>query len=174
MATELAVAFYGMSGPHVSRLFASCEACGRGLQKTNIVKDFHKDLLRGISYLPDEWLGQTAYRPLALDGAPVAWKRLVIDDVLADLREATQYVLALPYRVKGYRIASLLCLFPAYQTLLRAAEEARKLFTADHNFKITRFTMLNCIRDARSLVNDNEAVLAYSRAAEEAIGSLLG
>jgi hypothetical protein len=98
----------------------------------------------------------------------------VLGDVLAELREATQYVLALPYRVKGYRVASLLCLFPAYQTLLRAAEQADKLFTVEHSFKINRFTMLNCIRDARSLVNDNEAVLAYSRAAEEAIDSLLG
>lgn len=174
LATEMAVAFYGLSGPHVGRLFATCEACGRGLQKTNIVKDFRKDLSRGVSYLPDEWLRQADYQPLGLAGAPASWKRLVIDDVLADLRDATQYVLALPYRVTGYRIASLLCLFPAYQTMLRAAEQARKLFTADHNFKITRFTMLNCIRDARSLVNDNTAVLAYSRAAEEAIGSLLG
>jgi hypothetical protein len=66
-----------------------------------------------------------------------------------------------------------LCLFPAYQTLLRAAERGNSLFTADHNMKISRFTMMNCIRDARNLVRDNEAVLAYSRAAEEAIDSLL-
>lgn len=174
LATELAVAFYGMSGPYVGRLYATCEACGRGLQKTNIVKDFRKDLARGVSYLPDEWLRQADYQPLALAGAPAAWKRLILTDVLSELRDATQYVLALPYAVQGYRIASLLCLFPAYQTLLRAAERARHLFTADHNFKITRFTMLNCIRDARSLVNDNAAVLAYSREAEQAIDSLLG
>lgn len=174
LATELAVAFYGMSGPYVGRLFATCEACGRGLQKTNIVKDFRKDLSRGVSFLPDEWLRLADYRPLALSGAPSGWTRLVIDDVLADLRDATHYVLALPYEVTGYRIASLLCLFPAYQTLLQAAEQANRLFTGDHNFKISRFTMLNCIRDARSLVRDNQAVLAYSRAAEGAIVSLLG
>jgi farnesyl-diphosphate farnesyltransferase len=174
MATELAVEFYGMNGQFVDRLYVSSEACGRGLQKTNIVKDFRRDLTRGVSYLPDEWLRQAAYSPLNLAGAPAAWKRLVIGDVLAELREATQYVLALPYEATGYRIASLLCLFPAYQTLLRAAEEVDKLFTKDHNIKISRFTMMNCIRDARSLVRDNEAVLAYCRAAESSIELMMG
>ena len=173
MATELAVDFYNMSGQYVSQLHVTSEACGRGLQKTNIVKDFAKDLARGVSYLPDEWLSQADYSPLELTGAPASWKRLVIGDVLTELRQATQYVLALPYEAAGYRIASLLCLFPAYQTLLRAAERHKKLFTADHNIKISRYTMMTCIRDARSLVRDNEAVLAYSRAAEEAVESLL-
>lgn len=173
LATELAVDFYGISGPSVAQLQLTSQACARGLQKTNIVKDFREDLARGVSYLPDEWLRQADYRPLELAGAPLSWKRQVVDDVLAELREATQYVLALPYEAAGYRIASLLCLFPAYQTLLRAAERGNSLFTADHNMKISRFTMMNCIRDARNLVRDNEAVLAYSRAAEEAIDSLL-
>jgi farnesyl-diphosphate farnesyltransferase len=174
LATELAVDFYGMTGPYVSHLHLTSEACGRALQKTNIVKDFRKDLSRGVSYIPDEWLRQADYQPLALAGAAAEWKRLVFGDVLAELRDSTQYVLALPYEAKGYRIASLLCLFPAYQTLIRGAERANKLFTADHNFKISRFTMMTCIRDARSLVRDNEAVLAYSQAAEAAIESLLG
>jgi farnesyl-diphosphate farnesyltransferase len=173
MATELAIDFYSMSGPSVGQLLATSEACGRGLQKTNIVKDFRKDLARGVSYLPDEWLRQAAYQPLELAGAPAGWRRMVIGDVLQELRDATQYVLALPYEAEGYRVASLLCLFPAYQTLLRAAEQANKLFTADHNFKISRFTMMTCIRDARSLVHDNRAVLEYCQAAEGAIDSLL-
>ncbi|UCG24429.1 MAG: squalene/phytoene synthase family protein, partial [Chloroflexota bacterium] len=173
LATELAVDFYDIAGPNASQLQLTSQACARGLQKTNIVKDFRKDLARGVSYLPDDWLRQADYRPLELAGAPVSWKRQVIGDVLAELREATQYILALPYEAAGYRIGSLLCLFPAYQTLLRAAERGGSLFTSDHNMKISRFTMLNCIRDARSLVRDNEAVLAYSRAAEEAVESLL-
>jgi farnesyl-diphosphate farnesyltransferase len=173
LATEMAVDFYSLDGQQAGQLFDTCEACGRGLQKTNIVKDFQKDLARGVSYLPDEWLGQVDYQPLSLAGAPAAWKRLVIGDVLADLREATRYVLALPYEVLGYRIASLLCLLPAYQTLLRAGEQARNLFTAAHNIKISRLTMMSCIRDARSLVNDNQAILAYSLAAEESILSSL-
>ena len=173
LATDLAVGFYGIAGPIAAQLHVTSQACARGLQKTNIVKDFRKDLARGVSYLPDEWLRQADYRPLELAGAPLSWKKQVIGDVLAEMREATQYVLALPYKAAGYRIGSLLCLFPAYQTLLRAAERGSSLFTADHNTKISRFTMMHCIRDARSLVHDNEAILNYSRAAEEAVDSLL-
>ena len=47
-----------------NRLRQTCEACGRGLQKTNIVKDFTKDLDRGISYLPLTWLQEADFRDL--------------------------------------------------------------------------------------------------------------
>jgi farnesyl-diphosphate farnesyltransferase len=52
IATELAAVHYGLAEDVASRLSVACEACGRGLQKTNIVKGFIEDLGRGISYLP--------------------------------------------------------------------------------------------------------------------------
>ena len=68
MATELVINFYGFDGDASKRLKETSEACGRALQKTNILKDFRKDLGRGICYLPDEWLKETAYSPLSMTG----------------------------------------------------------------------------------------------------------
>ncbi len=167
LATDLAVAHYDFNQETAAALDATCEACGRGLQKTNIIKDFAKDVTRGISYLPIEWLQLVDYTPLTLDGAGLAWKRKVLGDAINDLREATRYVLDIPIDAVGYRIASLLCLFPAYQTLLQAAERQANLFTGRHQVKISRVTMIKCIRDAREMALDNAGILAYSRVAEE-------
>jgi len=171
MATELVIQHYGLADDVAVQLRANCEACGRGLQKTNIVKDYAKDLSRGISYLPDEWLREADYAPLSLDGAPVAWKKKVIDDVMDELRDATDYVLALPYSAVGYRTASLLCLLPAYQTILLAAERQNELFTSDHQVKISRPTMARCLQNARDLASDNEAIVLYGRRVERAVGA---
>jgi farnesyl-diphosphate farnesyltransferase len=169
MATELVIDHYGITGSVAARLVGYSEACGRGLQKTNIIKDFPKDLARGISYLPDQWLEDADYGPLFLKGAPPPWKRRVIDDVLAELRGATHYVLDLPFSAGDYRMASLLCLLPAYQTLLQAAQRHQELFTSDHNVKISRLAMAKCKQDAKRMLRDNRAVLAYGRRMERAI-----
>lgn len=161
LATELATRFYGFSDATAAQLDNSCEACGRGLQKTNIIKDFREDINRGMSYLPQEWHAEVDYEPISLAGAPLPWKYKVIADVFKDLRDATDYLLALPYSAVGYRIASLLCLLPAYQTLLQAVERRHELFTNQHHIKISRLTMSRCMRDAHKLVNDNDGILAY-------------
>ena len=66
MATELVILNYGLNGTIAQKLLQYSEACGRSLQKTNIVKDFKEDLDRNICYLPDEWLNEVGYSPLAL------------------------------------------------------------------------------------------------------------
>jgi farnesyl-diphosphate farnesyltransferase len=162
MSTELAVRCHGLADEVARRLVALSDACGRGLQKTNIVKDFAADLARGVSYVPSVWLRQAQDTPLALAGAPPAWTARVLGDVLDELRGATDYVLTLPYDMRGYRMASLLSLLPAYQTLLVAAERSETLFTPAHVVKISRETMARCLEDARALVADNAAVAAYS------------
>ncbi len=169
LSTELVINHYQLKGAITANLLADCEACGRGLQKTNIVKDFAKDLQRGISYLPDVWLGEANYTPLTLSGASPTWVRKVLYNVVDELRDATAYLLALPYQAAGYRMASLLCLLPAYQTLLLAAEQQENLFTPRHQVKISRLTMGRCIFDASSMVKDNEALRRYSRQLEQAI-----
>jgi hypothetical protein len=78
-------------------------------------------------------------------------------------------LLALPYSALGYRMASLLCLLPAYQTLLLAAEQQEKLFTPYHQVKISHQAMGRCLLDARSMVKDNQAIGRYSRGLEQAI-----
>ena len=82
---------------------------------------------------------------------------------MAELDIATQYVLDLPLEAADYRMASLLCLLPALQTNLLAAQSARSLFTANHRYKISRLTMGRCMLDTRRMVHDNAQILAYSR-----------
>jgi farnesyl-diphosphate farnesyltransferase len=166
MATELVVVHYGLAEDVAARLTATCEACGRGLQKTNILKGFAEDLSRGISYLPYTWHREADDAPLSLAGAPLEWKKKVIADVVRDLHDATEYLLALPYDAAGYRMASLMSLMPAYQTLLLAAKRHDTLFTSEHHVKISRPTMAKCQWDAHSMLADNDAVIRYSRRLE--------
>lgn len=65
-----------------------------------------------------------------------------------------------------------MCLLPAYQTILKAARNHEKLFTPDHQVKISRLTFYRCISDAKSLARSNEAVLRYSRKIERQIESV--
>ena len=173
MATELSVIQYGLSEEVAGLLLATCEACGRGLQKTNILKDFAEDLGRGISYLPYTWHQEANETPLSLSGAPPAWKRKVIDDVVQELHVATEYAQALPYSAAGYRMASLMSLLPAYQTLLLAAKRQDTLFTPEHHVKISRQTMVKCQWDAKSMLLKNDAVWQYSHRIEDEIQRVL-
>lgn len=169
LATLLAIGHYQIKDREAGRLLDNCESCGRGLQKTNIVKDFADDLKRGICYLPDEWLSEVGYAPLFLEGALTSWKRKILENVLYELRSATDYVLDLPTHAAGYRMASLLCLFPAYQTILLAAQQRDKLFTGDHAIKISHQTMSECIQDAQRLIVDNDGIHQYSEQLEQAV-----
>ncbi|MFN2250570.1 MAG: phytoene/squalene synthase family protein [Anaerolineae bacterium] len=174
MVTELAIAHYGLDEDTSAELERLSEACGRGLQKTNIVKDFAKDFARGACYLPDEWLARCDHSPLDLAGAPKEWSSAVLEDVVTELREAVGYVLALPESALGYRRASLLSLFPALQTIHRAARNLERLFTADHDIKISRGTMARCVADASRLAGDNAAVADYARRVMAEIDAALG
>jgi phytoene/squalene synthetase len=163
LVTELVILHYQFSDDVAQFLRARAEACGRALQKTNIVKDFVQDLKRGICYLPDVWLREVEYAPLALQGAAPEWKAMVIGDVLDELSKATAYLSALPHSAKGYRHAALLCLLPAYQTLLSAAQQQETLFTPAHHIKISRQTMAQCLADSQALLFDDEAIRQYAR-----------
>jgi farnesyl-diphosphate farnesyltransferase len=169
LGTELMIAHYRLTGRVVERLLAGSTACGRALQKTNIVKDFVEDLERGVCYLPDEWLRQIDYMPLTLRGAPPAWSFAVLQDVLSELRAATEYVRSIPAEAMGYRIACLVCLLPAYQTMVSAAQRAPQLFTKGHQIKISREMMARCLHDAVSMASDNDAIIAHCRRLEQAI-----
>jgi farnesyl-diphosphate farnesyltransferase len=162
MATELAVSHYGLSGEAAIKLNATCEACGRGLQKTNIVKDFASDLARGNSYIPYSWHQEIDFSALSLAGAPIEWTRKVLGDVVRELQDATEYVLSLPYSAAGYRMACLMSLLPAYETLHLAARKQAMLFTPEHQVKISRPTMAKCKWKAKSMLRDNDAVIRYS------------
>ena len=93
----------------------------------------------------------------------------MLKDVLSELHDSISYIIALPYEATGYRVASLLCALPAYQTMLKAARSQDKLFTPEHQIKISKLTFYNCIRDARSMAGSNEAIIRYRLEAERQI-----
>jgi farnesyl-diphosphate farnesyltransferase len=174
LVTELVILHYQLSDDVAHVLRPRAEACGRALQKTNIIKDFAEDLERGICYLPDTWLQQADYVPLALQGAAREWTAMVLADVLAELREATEYLLTLPYSAPGYRRAALLCLLPAYQTILSAARNQVVLFTPAHQIKISHQTMAQCLADAQAMLVDNQAIQRYSQRLEDEVRDQFG
>lgn len=174
LASELVVEQYGLSPEVALSLYARAGSCGRSLQKTNIIKDFVEDLKRGICYLPDTWMGDAGYAPLDLAGAELRWTAMVLADALQELRDATEYVLALPHHAKGYRRASLLCLLPAYHTMLSGARRAEAMFTADHRIKISRITIVRCISDADKIAGDNDLIQAYCARMDGAISTQVG
>ncbi|MDX1415228.1 MAG: squalene/phytoene synthase family protein [Candidatus Promineifilaceae bacterium] len=163
MITEMAINHYEFDGEIAKRLLANCEASGRALQKTNIVKDFARDLDRGACYLPDDWLAEVNYTPLELTGAPRKWTEKVLGNVVHEFEDSVTFVLDLPLSAAGFREASLLMLLPGYETLLLIARNRQRLFTPSHNFKISRIVMAKCLSHAKRMVNDNDAILAYSR-----------
>lgn len=173
LGTELVIEQYHLPNAVAARLRASCEACGRGLQKTNIVKDFVEDRARQICYLPATWLRETNYAPLDLVGAPTAWKQKVIGDVMQELHQSLDHVLSVPRAAAGYRMASLLCLLPAMHTLQLAAKQQDRLFTREHQIKIARTTMLQCIQSVQSLWHDDAAIVAQCRQLEDAVAKRL-
>ena len=173
MGTELVIDHYGLSDGLAANLLAGSEACGRALQKTNVLKDFAEDLQRQVCYLPDEWLRDIDHAPLASAGAPAAWTAQVLGDILTELRSATGYVLDVPHRAAGYRVASLLCLLPAYETIRSAALQRTERFTAGHQIKISRSTMARCVSDAVALSTDDDAILHTCRDLETQIRDAL-
>jgi phytoene/squalene synthetase len=171
LGTELVIAHYHLRGRVAEKLLDGSKTCGRALQKTNIVKDFVEDLERRICYLPDEWLGEIGYKPLKLAGAARDWCYSVIQDVLGELRDATEYVRNVPAEAAGYRIASLVCLLPAYETMVSAARQHAQLFTQRHHIKINRETMARCLHEAVLMAPDNAAITDHCQRLEQAVNT---
>jgi farnesyl-diphosphate farnesyltransferase len=162
MITELAVIFYEIEEKAARIMTGGSDACGRALQKTNIVKDFAVDLRRGVSYLPVEWQQEIDFAALHLSGVPAQWKKKVLLNVVRELEASVDYVLALPQTAVGYRKAGLLMMLPAFETILLAARRLERLFTPDHSLKISRAQMGRCVLLARKMAADDHAIRAYA------------
>ncbi|MCF2151404.1 squalene/phytoene synthase family protein [Desmonostoc muscorum LEGE 12446] len=171
LGTELAIEYYKFSSEVSDRLLINCEYCGQALQKTNIIKDFVEDLRQGKCYLPASWLQEIDYKPLALQEAPTRWTQKVINSAVTALDQSVAYVLNIPYHAPGYRLASILCLVSAYQTLLLASQQHSRLFTAEHQVKISRSCFSQCMEDAKVLLRDNQAVINYSQRLQQEIAA---
>ncbi len=173
MITELAITHYNITANDKQKLLTYSEICGRALQKTNIIKDFAKDLARGDCFLPDEWLQQVDYAPFALQDVPFWWKKMVLLDVLNELDNSVNYVTSLPKTAVGYRKAGLLMMLPAYQTLLLAAKQYPTLFTSNHAVKISRPTMGKCLLQAQTMATNDEAIHSYAQDVSQQIKQTL-
>lgn len=161
LQTELLQTFYPLSEEKIARLRQYSLSFGLALQKTNIVKDFLVDLNRGMCYLPYSWLTEIQKKPLFAQGATPSWIRHVLIDVKLVLDEAVDYISTVPYGLRGVRQATLMCLLPAYQTILLAAEKSQSLFTPSHHVKISAQVLAACFDDAKALSADNELLRDY-------------
>lgn len=157
LLTDLAALHYGLDESVVATLRTHARAAGRGLQKTNILKDFPADLRRGVCYLPAAWTRQVEDAPLGLRGAPPAFAAAVLADALADLDALAAFLDAVPPSATGFRLGLLVCLLPAQATAQQAARELPSLFTPSHDLKISRQSFQRCLLDARSLAVDAHA-----------------
>lgn len=174
MGTELANSFYEIVPQQAEKLSQLSEDCGRALQKTNIVKDFEKDLSeRKLCYLPKSWMDEVELSPLKLEDAPLQWKRMVILDALESANKSVEYVLTIPENATGFKLASLMCLLPAYQTLLFASQNHQTLFTPKHHVKISRETFSQCFTDAKSMLKGDRQLQEYSENLQEQIETAL-
>ncbi|MFN2246166.1 MAG: squalene/phytoene synthase family protein [Candidatus Promineifilaceae bacterium] len=163
LISDMAISFYTINGSAAQSMRIGSEIFGRALQKTNIVKDFTSDLRRQICYLPDAWLSEVNYRPLTLSGAPAAWKRKVITNVLAELINSVEFLITIPLNALGLRKACLMMMLPAFQTILLAAQNMSRLFTEQNVVKISRITMLECVLKANNLAGNDNAIREYAR-----------
>jgi farnesyl-diphosphate farnesyltransferase len=169
MCTEMAVYHYNLHPEVRHHLHLLCEQFGAGLQKTNILKDFARDRKRGFSYFPLAWHEEIDNAALRLEGAPTFWKRQVLENILSDLSDALDYVVALPLHAQGYRLFCLRAIIPAYETLLIAAKNSPQLFTPEHHVKISRGTLWDCLKESELQVADNERIHSYRSSMESQI-----
>ncbi|MDJ0752981.1 MAG: squalene/phytoene synthase family protein [Ardenticatenaceae bacterium] len=173
LQTELLQAFYQFSDDVADTLRNYSLSFSLGLQKTNIVKDFLDDLNRGMCYLPYSWLKEVQKKPLVTQGAAPIWIQNVLVDVKNVLDEAVEYISTLPYKVNGVRQATLMCLLPAYQTILLAAEKSRLLFTQKHHVKISHKVLATCFEDAQAFSANNQLLRQYQAQIHERFENLL-
>ncbi|TNE44728.1 MAG: hypothetical protein EP343_29130 [Deltaproteobacteria bacterium] len=173
LCTALTAEFYGWDKSTTITLEQHATAFGRALQKTNILKDFAKDLQREVSYIPAEWLAREDYQPLQYKGAKPAWAKLVIENIMHELAQSMDYIHTLPLSAEGYRRFCLRAVLPAYETMLHAATFVDTLFTQEHNCKISKDAMIRCLEQTEVVVQDNEALRATQTNYEKTISHLL-
>jgi farnesyl-diphosphate farnesyltransferase len=105
-----------------SRLEPRSVAFGNALQLTNILKDVRADLERGSCWLPRTVLAEHGLKPEELleprhQGAALEAHGKLVGVAHSELREALEYVVALPREEKGIRLFCLWPLFLAVMTL---------------------------------------------------------
>jgi len=104
------------------KLHVLAESFGKGLQMVNIIRDMTTDLRRGQSYIPEELLAKYKLDRTSIfekENAAQAQRLFneLIQDALAHLDKAIDYILLLPKEEKGIRMFCMLPVFWALRTL---------------------------------------------------------
>ncbi len=122
---------------------------GLGLQTTNIIKDHHDDLRRGVCFVPPECVrhGEPSL-PLTEPG-----RVRLIRHALSHLDAAMDYVLCLPCDATGVRLFCLWALMLALGTLREAA--------ASPSPKISRVEVAEILETGRRLAADDDQLRAW-------------
>jgi farnesyl-diphosphate farnesyltransferase len=122
---------------------------GLALQLTNVLKDYRRDLDRGVAFLPpatlDERDGEWRLSPAGL--------QTLLTRVLHHLDEAQRYVLWIPVTHRGARLFCLWALHLALRTLTRIASPESALEP-----KVSRGELAEIVKRAEEAVGDDAAL----------------
>jgi farnesyl-diphosphate farnesyltransferase len=141
--------FTGESRPPSDELMKRGHRFGLALQLTNVLKDYRRDLDRGVAFLPpatlDERDGEWRLSPAGL--------QTLLTRVLHHLDEAQRYVLWIPVTHRGARLFCLWALHLALRTLTRIASPESALEP-----KVSRGELAEIVKRAEEAVGDDAAL----------------
>ncbi|MFN0149086.1 MAG: squalene/phytoene synthase family protein [bacterium] len=141
--------FTGDSRPPSDELITRGHRFGLALQMTNVLKDYRRDLERGVAFLP----------PATLDEEDGEWRlspgglKALLTRVLGHLDEAERYVLWIPSAHRGARLFCLWALHLALRTLTRIASPE-----SAENPKVSRGELAEIVQRAEAAVDDDDAL----------------
>lgn len=161
MLTELFCDYSPAIAANGDTLRSLAVSYGQGLQMTNILKDIHTDLERGVCWLPRDLFerhgchGKDMRELLACPEASTAIVELV-DKARAHLRDALEYTLALPTSEKGLRRFNVWAIGMGVLTLRNIRR--RPNFKHSNEVKISRRSVRWTIAVTNRLVSWNKGL----------------
>lgn len=123
---------------------------GLGLQTVNVIRGLRGDFERGWIYVPKNFLARIGISSEQLFDPEHRQQALKVLDMLTDkaerhLRQALQYVKALPWWQHGIRLG---CIFPLMFAIRTLAISRRNALVFESEAKITREEVRQIVKDA--------------------------
>jgi farnesyl-diphosphate farnesyltransferase len=176
---NLLTALFSHYSPHITpkitnHLKKYSESFGKGLQMVNIIRDMPFDWQYNRSYIPNELLGKyavTRQSIFAMHNVQRSTKMIeeLIHIALSYLDGALQYIVAIPRAEIRIRLACLLPLFWALQTLLHIKNNSDAFFKKE-KLKISRTTIRKELYCAYLTVLSNRLIKRRFAKFRDAIG----
>ena len=123
---------------------------GLGLQTVNVIRGLREDFDRGWIYVPQNFLARIGISQEQLFDPQHRQQALKVLDLMTDkaerhLRQALQYVKALPWWQHGIRLG---CIFPLMFAIRTLAISRRNALVFESEAKITREEVKRIVQDA--------------------------